>query len=172
MKTRSQGMTLLELMAAIAVLGILTAIAVPSFRQFTANSRTTAATNDLVTALNVARSEALRRATNVVVCASSDEASCSGSVNWANGWVAFADPNGNGTVDANEIIQVWRPTGGGLAVTANAASVGYNAMGMGALVGGVPVQFDFIAPGCTGDRAGRTVVLLAGTIRSTRVACP
>ena len=60
MKRRGLGFTLLELMVTIAVLGILLGLTVPTFREFSRNNSVTTAQNDLVTALNVARSEALR----------------------------------------------------------------------------------------------------------------
>ena len=111
MKNRAQGMTVIELMTAMLVLAILMGIAIPSFREFSSNNRTVAATNELVTALNVARSEALRRATTTIVCASSDQATCSGSTTWTPGWIAFVDLNNNGVVDADELLQSWGGAG-------------------------------------------------------------
>jgi type IV fimbrial biogenesis protein FimT len=181
MKTRSQGTTLMELMTALAVLGVMVAIAVPSFRQFTADSRSTAYTNDVVTALNLARSEALHRSSNVVVCPSSTQTSCTGSGTWASGLLAYVDANANNTLDAgtDTILRVWQPATTGIAVTAvNASStpvsrVVYDSMGMGALPGGTArVRFSFIPTGCTGLRAGQTDVLVSGTIQTRKVACP
>lgn len=57
----NQGFTLLELLITIAVLGILLGIAVPSFQSSLTNSRLTTAANDLVGALQAARSEAIKR---------------------------------------------------------------------------------------------------------------
>lgn len=55
------GFTLLELMVTLAVLGIFLGIAVPSFQSSLTNSRLTTAANDLVGALQAARSEAIKR---------------------------------------------------------------------------------------------------------------
>jgi type IV fimbrial biogenesis protein FimT len=180
MKIRSQGMTLIELMAAIAVLGIMLALAIPSFRGITANNRTIAATNDLVTALNVARSEALRRSGNTVVCTSTNQASCSGSTDWANGWIVFADRNRNDAVDADELVQAWSAVGDGFTVGATTVNGGvavnrvtYNTMGMGELpVGASRIRFAIVSPVCSGNKAGRTEVLITGMIQSSKVACP
>lgn len=180
MKIRSRGVTLIELMTALTVLGVLLAISAPSFRQFTANSRTTAATNQLVTALNLARSEALRRSSNTVVCTSSNQASCSGSTDWANGWIVFADRNRNGTVDADELVQSWAGVSNGFSIGATAIGpnsavdrLAYNTMGMGEIpAGATRVQFLIASPVCTGNRAGRTEVLVTGMIQSSKVACP
>ena len=180
MKIRSQGMTLIELMMAIAVLGILVAIAVPSFRSITASSRTVAATNDLVSALNLARSEALTRSVNAVVCTSSDQATCSGSTDWADGWIVFSDRNRNGAVNNGELLQAWSSVGNALKLSAETlddnkavSRVTYNTMGMGDLPAGTNrVRFEIVAPICKGDKAGRTEVLLTGMIQSSKVACP
>ena len=72
MNHRTAGFTLVELMIAVLILAILMAAAVPSFRDFAANSRTSAASSDLTTALSLARSEAVRRSGTVIACASAD----------------------------------------------------------------------------------------------------
>ena len=179
MKIRSRGVTLIELLTALSVLAVLMAIAAPSFRQFTANSRTTAATNQLVTALNIARSEALRRSSDVVVCTSSNQATCSDSDDWADGWIVFADGNRNGTVDADELVQSWAGVSNGFTVSATAVGgaavdrLAYNTMGMGVIpAGSTRVRFLIVSSACTGNRAGQTEVLTTGMIQSSKVACP
>ena len=69
----------------------LLARATPSFADLLRANRLAAANNALVTALNVARAEALRRGQPVTVCASTDQRSCSASTNWGTGWVVFQD---------------------------------------------------------------------------------
>lgn len=59
------GFTLIELMVTIAVAAILLAVAVPSFRHLIISNRLTTAANDVVTALTVARSEAIKRNADV-----------------------------------------------------------------------------------------------------------
>ena len=78
-------MTLLELMVTVVVIGIMAAVAMPSFREMTERSRLTAAANDIVAALQTARMEAIRRNARVELCPTTDGASCSGS-----DWSRFA----------------------------------------------------------------------------------
>jgi type IV fimbrial biogenesis protein FimT len=170
MKHRAKGMTLLELMLGLTIMGILVALAVPSFTNYTGNARKVAATNDLVTALTTARSEALRRSALVRACSSADQATCTGANDWATGWIIFADPNNNGIVDANELIQTWPAIAGGVTMTADAPTVTYNAMGMGQ--NGATVTFTLTPPHCSGVDVSVTAVSVAGTMQTSKQACP
>lgn len=121
MTTKQTGFTLIELMVTIAVLGILLSIAIPSFQNMVLNSRITAQANQAITALNYARSEAVKRAAPVTVCSTNGGAACAGSTNWSTGWMVFADADGDGTVDAGEaVLRVWPALGGGNTLNAGA----------------------------------------------------
>ncbi len=77
------GFTLIELMVTIAIAAILIGVAIPSFTTSITRNRLTASTNDFVTALNLARSEAIKRGQHVVVRKT--------GTNWENGWQVFVD---------------------------------------------------------------------------------
>lgn len=92
MKSPSVGFTLIELMVAITVAGILAAVAVPAFNSFVMNDRDATQVNSLVGSLNYARSMALKlNAQNgVQVCPSSDGQTCNApALGWAAGWVVL-----------------------------------------------------------------------------------
>lgn len=84
-RASKRGFTLIELMVTMAVLAILIVVAVPNLRMFMMNGRMASQTNELITAFSLARSEAIKRAANVTVCASSDNATCTGT--WNQGWI-------------------------------------------------------------------------------------
>ena len=46
-------------------------------------------TNELLSALHITRSEAVKLNSKVTICSSSDGKSCSGSTDWSNGWIVF-----------------------------------------------------------------------------------
>ncbi len=88
------GFTLIELFVTIAIAGIVLSIAVPSFQNTIRNARLTANINQVVTALNLARSEAIKRNLPVSVRRSSTE--------WESGWTVFVDIDGDGINDAGD----------------------------------------------------------------------
>ena len=94
-----KGFTLIELLITILVVTMLLATGVPSFMEFIKNNRVTTQANDLVISIQVARSEAVKRGTGAVICASADQATCSGSDDWATGWIAFSDIDQNGSLE-------------------------------------------------------------------------
>jgi type IV fimbrial biogenesis protein FimT len=102
---KSRGFTLIELMIVIALMAVLTSLAVPGFSQFLSKRSVSAAAATLATDYRFARSEAIKRASFVTVCRSTDSTSCAGvSESWHGGWIVFADTDGNGVVGANEDI--------------------------------------------------------------------
>lgn len=99
MKRSSQnGFTLYELMITVIVIGVILSLGVPNLRDFTANSRVTAAANDMHAAFMLARTEAARTKQNVTVCASATGADCA-SADFDDGWLVFVDVDGDATVD-------------------------------------------------------------------------
>lgn len=98
--TTRGGFTLVELMVTIAVMAVLLAVAVPSFRDIINNNRISSQTNELVSDLTLARSEAAKRGVPVSVCISTDRTTCTGGTNWAAGRITFVDSNGDGVVSA------------------------------------------------------------------------
>lgn len=79
----------------------------PSFSSAIQNSRLVSHYNALSASLTLARSESIKRASNVSVCAieSSGGDVCGGESDWSNGWLVFEDSGENqGTLDADEEV--------------------------------------------------------------------
>ncbi len=87
-----KGFTLVELMITLAIAAIVITIGVPSFRQTINNNRLTTVANSFIASINLARSEAIKRNSRVVVCGSSNGKECTGS-GYQSGWIVFVDNN-------------------------------------------------------------------------------
>ena len=106
----ARGLTLVELIITVAITAILLAVGVPSFRSLIANSTITSEVNSLVSQLQLARSEAIKRGDVTILCATSDGESCSRSIDWHHGFMSFIDTNRNRDFDDGEkILAIHRP---------------------------------------------------------------
>lgn len=111
---REGGFTLIELMLAIALLGILLGIAIPTYRDVILNQRLTNAANDLHAALSFARSEAVKRNANVTL-----QQAAGG---WINGWRVLSPIGGQPDL----LNHVQAP---GMVIDSDATSVTFSASG-------------------------------------------
>jgi type IV fimbrial biogenesis protein FimT len=88
-RIRTRGFTLLELMFTLTMAAILMGLAIPTFRTMSASNRIITQANDMVAAVNFARSEAITRNSNIVFCraTSATATACAPSLaNWTN-WI-------------------------------------------------------------------------------------
>lgn len=178
MKRKHSGVTLMELMVALAILGILLGLAVPTFREFSRNNRVAALQNELVTTFNLARSEALKRSTPVAVCASVDGGACATEDDWAAGWIVFTDATGTlGDFDppGDELLQRSQGVTGDMRLAAS-AGVGTAAFVQfqpnGTTLPDTNLRFDVYWEGCGGERARNVTISPIGTLQSAKADCP
>ncbi len=183
MKNLNQnGFTIIELMTVVVMLGIVTAIGLPSFRSMLITSDMVETTNDLILTMKRARSEAMKRGRDVRVCSSTDGASCSGTANnWNSGWILFEDTNNNGQVDEalGELIWVKQlDTGSQLTVTATETAFdifvdyGFTGVLAGGLAGGFNVCSGY--GGTDGYPRREIRISVSGDVvfqKNTAVAC-
>ena len=91
--TRNSGLSLIELMFAMAVLAILATVAVPGFRNLVLDTRMTAQVNRFVHDIHLAKQTAHRRMEPVALCKSPDGRQCAHSSEWHDGWLVFVNHN-------------------------------------------------------------------------------
>jgi type IV fimbrial biogenesis protein FimT len=96
------GFTFTEIVCILAILAFITSMALPSMRKVIDENRTRSQANRLMTAINLARSEAVRRNSPVSLCPSSMASTgiteCSGS--YEVGWIIFTNKYANRYFDA------------------------------------------------------------------------
>ena len=98
-----QAMTVLELLITLAVISILTAVAVPAWHNSLVYGSRAAALNDLRASLAFARSSAIVRGRTVALCTSRNQSYCDRG-DWSEGWIVYEDRNGNYKRDAGESV--------------------------------------------------------------------
>lgn len=152
----NRGFTIIELLVTISILGILVAMAVPSYRTVIASNRLSVASYDYVLAVNEARVEAVRRNTSTQVCAAS-----------GNGTGALATACGTTNVGA---VYALDSSGTALLLraapeipddieVANVAALRYSAQGLAR------------APGSTTPYGGRLVDLKSSALSANGHRC-
>ncbi len=105
---KQSGFTLIELMITLSVAAVLLAIGAPSFNETIASARIRADYNRLVSAMHLARSEAVKRNINVSVCARGSDSTC--GQDWKDGWLVFTDDGATpNVIDAGEVIMQINP---------------------------------------------------------------
>lgn len=118
------GFTIIEMMVAVTVLGILSVVALPSLQGLIANQRVRNVTTDLMASLMFARSEAIKRNAQINIVPNGGD--------WSTGWTV--QTTGGATLRAQDA-----PTG--VTATGPAGNVIYQ--GNGRVTGATSIQFTF-----------------------------
>lgn len=159
MKTQ-RGFTIIELMIAIMVLGILATVAAPSFSEILKQNRLATQVNTLLASINFARSETINQNTNVVLTPIT-----AGTNDWADGWEVRLNSatgpvlrNFEGVKNTNLVSSV--------------ATITYRADG--SIQGAANITLDLTPSDCpTGkDHMRRITIRLSGQSGSSHLNCP
>ena len=81
----ARGFTLIEVLVAIAIVAIMAAVGVPSFRQFMLEQQAESQREAMLNSLSTARVSARRYSLPVNVCPSSNGTVCGND--WSQGWL-------------------------------------------------------------------------------------
>ena len=128
----TRGFTLMEMMIVLAVAAVILAIGAPNFRDFRMNNALTAAANDYLASLQLARTEAVKRQSIVSICRSADPGSASARCDGDDfsGWIVFDDPDGDcDRTDAERVIRGEARQDNSLQAPANGVCASFNRAG-------------------------------------------
>jgi type IV fimbrial biogenesis protein FimT len=101
-----KGFSVIELMITVAIAAILVAIAAPNFDRFTTAASLDSTADTFQASLGYARSEALKRGTNVSIAPNT-------AGNWGTGWSIFVDNSTRlptGLLAGNQLLRVHNST--------------------------------------------------------------
>lgn len=158
-RRRSAGFTIVELMFTVFIAAVLLAVAIPSFRGMTGSNRLVTQTNDLIGAMNFARSEAITRNRTITFCRADSDAdtTCSAA---AGDWGFWIVRNAAGEVSRRGEVPTY---GGAMRVTSALAldRIDFGADGLARSSTGVllnNVQIDVCSTHGSTDNARGVVV--------------
>lgn len=166
----ASGFTLVELLVTIALGSILLALAVPSFNGFIIANRLTTQANEMVAAINFARSEAIKRNGSISLCrANSTEATaCAATTGTWEHWIART---ASGNVVRRGVVNTY---GGTIVVrsTLSGDQAAFGSDGLARTGGGLVAdhQISVCSTRRTSTDNMRRVVLGAGSRVSTQPA--
>ena len=98
----SRGFTTLEILVTLAVIALLAGIAAPSMIDFVRNNKLVTAARQLDADMMLARREAIKRNTRVIVCVKGSTAGKCGTASasaWKNGWLVCYDADSDNDCD-------------------------------------------------------------------------
>lgn len=149
MLKRQKGLTLVELMSALAVAILLMSVGMPMYQGIVANNRAVTVSNSFVAALHLARSEAVKRGEDITVCSVVDATAtppvCGDATQWGNGWTVFRDDGGS----MDEHLRVWNMSAISPTVTTGAADVVFDSTGESSATAAFQLEQSHAASGQT-----------------------
>lgn len=155
---RQKAFTLIELMISILVLLVLVAVAVPSFTDLLARNRLSGQANELLTVIQLARSEAIKQNQTIRLCKANAELDdCSAASGAWDGWVLID------TASPATVIRAGR-FDGRLIISAAFTELRFSGQGLIRNQNNQPLNsaFELCADGAEFADNGRTLTFLSG----------
>jgi type IV fimbrial biogenesis protein FimT len=100
---KQNGLTLIELLIYIAILGIITALSVSGFQSLISHKKSDAYLEQLKAFISVAQKIAIDRKQAVTICPSINQNGCDTS-DWSMGLIMFLDMNSDRKIESNDAL--------------------------------------------------------------------
>ncbi|MES3008807.1 MAG: GspH/FimT family pseudopilin [Pseudomonadota bacterium] len=102
-----KGFTLTEVLITVGIIALMVAMGAPSLADLMQSQRLDSRSNDLLSSLLLARSEAVTRNTPVALCPIDPDApeACDSDVGWQSGWIAFEDDAAGGVIGSRDVSE-------------------------------------------------------------------
>lgn len=168
-RERERGFTLVELMVTLAVLVILMAVAVPSFRSITLSNRLTTNANELVGAIQTARMEAIKRNARTQFCSNSDTSNTADTLGDAcesSAGAVVAVSGANAVVVRESSLSL----SGNVQLNGNVTALRFSAQGIAHATSSSSPYTGTVADLCTTSLSGdnhRVIRMAAGSVLQT-----
>lgn len=107
---RAPGWTLIELMIALALAGLLLTLGVPAWGDWIGAAQLAGQAQLLASDLALARSEAIKRGRRVTLCRSTDGQRCADTGGWESGWLTYVDADGSGRPASGDAVLYRTPS--------------------------------------------------------------
>jgi len=106
--SKSKGFTLIEMFTLLGIVGVAVSFAIPEIRSAIVKSEIVTVTNEMILSLKLARSEAIVRGKDTIVCSSTDSATCSKTDgDWIKGWIVGVDLNNDNSIQEANGELLW-----------------------------------------------------------------
>ncbi|MEQ1536291.1 MAG: GspH/FimT family pseudopilin [Burkholderiaceae bacterium] len=175
----ARGFTLVELMIAVAIIGILAAIAMPNFSESIKRYRVNAIRDDITASMQLARITAMSRGVSVFLVrnATCTGVTFSGTNDWSCGWRVVADTNRNGNVNVDPTDQLLQTSSvpAGFTLIHNGTGAGTATINQWGQFAGTGHNFLITsAPYGTNDPTSITCITSGGRVRHIKdtLTCP
>lgn len=164
MTRKDAGLTLIELLTTLTIVTITLTVGLPAFTGTLERTRVSTTMHRVSADLAMARSTAIMRRSQVVVCPRAADYQCRADNDWSHGWIVFADDDGDRQPGSpNHILRVTDPpTSGTLGITSTRRFLRYQRDGRSA-------HSNQTVRVCSGEQLlGTVVVNNLGRVRSSR----
>ena len=164
-----KGFTIVEALIVIAVFSILIALAAPPLTDFLEQVQARQNTNEFLSSLLLARSEAVTRNRSVSVCTADGGGAtvCDTGKDWHDGWISFEDLDSDGVRDVGDDLIDQHS---GLDDTSVVSTVNFSDFLTYLPAGGISSAGEFTL--CVGSTARQITVNATGRPRLSDTSCP